>query len=205
MARCVLPHRPVRRLLVLAAVLAATTGCVVPGMGTMLEKGVAELRGGHGEARAITPLPEGPALDRFRRVRVLRVERSADAGPMPDTLPVVVESELREALTGSGFFPGDKGPTLLVRARLTTHWPATGVAQAVNGHSEILARVEFLEEGRRTPLGIYYVRGMSTAIARKSDSQLGRGLAGAVVDVVESRRTPPPDKVADRPTAAAER
>ncbi len=193
-----------RRALLLTTLLAATTGCMVPGMGTVFEKGIAELRGGHGEARAITPLPEGPTLDRYQRVRVLRVERSADAGPMPETLPGVVEGELREALTGSGLFTADKGPTLMVRARLTTHWPANGVAQAVNGHSEILARVEFLEEGRRAPLGVYYVRGMSTAIARKSDGELGRGLASAVVEVIESRRTPSPDKIA-RPNDAAER
>src|SRR5262249_10335529 len=157
--------------------------------GTVVEKSLAELRGGHGEARPITPLPEGPALDRYRRVRVQRVERSVDAGPMPETLPGVVESELRDALTAAKLFPDAEGPTLVIRARLTTHWPANGVAQAVNGHSEILARVEFLEEGKRSTLGVYYVRGMSTAIARKSDGELGRGLASAVVEVIESRRT----------------
>lgn len=193
------------RIVILALALAGLPGCIFPGIGTVLEKGVAELRGGHGEARAIRPLPDGPTLDRFRRVRVVRVERSADGGPMPETLPAVVEGELREALSVSGLFPGDRGPTLVIRARLTTHWPATGVAQAVNGHSEILARVEFLEDGRRAPLGVYYVRGMSTAIARRSDGELGRGLAAAVVEVIESRRTPSPDTVADPPSVTAER
>jgi hypothetical protein len=193
-----------RRALLLSSLVVALTGCAVPGIGTVIEKTFAELRGGHGEARPITPLPDGPSLDRFRRVRVARVERSADAGPMPDTLPDVVEGELRDALSGSGLFPGDKGPILLVRARLTTHWQAAGVAQAVNAHSEILARVEFVEEGRRTPLGVYYVRGMSTALARRSDGELGRGLASAVVEVIESRRTPP-ERPVERPGATAER
>ncbi len=186
------------RAILLAAVTAGAAGCILPGTGSVLEKGVAELRGGRGETREITPLPEGPALDRFRRARVLRVERSADAGPIPDGLPGVVESGLRSAVEETKLFLGGKGPTLLIRARLTTHWPASGFAQAISAHSEILARVEFFEEGRRAPLGVYYVRGISTAIARKSDEELSRGLASAVVEVITNHRTPDPEKVAER-------
>lgn len=176
-----------------------TTGCMVPGVGTVVEKSMNELRGGHGQAREITALPDGPVLDRYLKFRVLRVERSVDAGPMPEGLPGLIEAGLRDALSESGLFPGGKGPTLVIRTRLTTHWPANGLSQALNAHSEVLARVEFLEEGKRAPLGVYYVRGMSNAIARKSDEQLGKGLASAVVEVIESRRTPAPDKeVADR-------
>jgi hypothetical protein len=187
-----------RQAMAVVGLLIGTTGCMVPGVGTVVEKSMNELRGGHGQAREITALPDGPVLDRFLKFRVLRVERSADAGPIPEALPALVESEMRDALSESGFFPGGKGPTLVIRTRLTTHWPANGLTQALNAHSEILARVEFLEAGRRTPLGVYYVRGMSNAIARKSDEQLGRGLASAVIEVIESRRTPAPDKLADR-------
>jgi hypothetical protein len=191
-----------RRALLLAIGLAtASSGCMIPGLGTLIEKSMAELRGGHGEAREVTPLPEGPSLDRFQRIRVMRVERSSDAGPMPDTLPGVVETELRRAVDEANLFPGGKGPTLLIKTRLTTHWPAAGLSQALTAHSEILARVEFVEEGRRGPLGIYYVRGMSLAIARKSDEQLGKGLASAVLDLIESRRTLP-EKVAERPVTS---
>jgi hypothetical protein len=182
--------------------LIGTTGCMVPGVGTVVEKSMNELRGGHGQAREITALPDGPVLDRYLKVRVLRVERSVDAGPMPEGLPSLIEAGLRDALSDSGLFPGGKGPTLVIRARLTTHWPANGLSQALNAHSEVLARVEFLEEGKRTPLGVYYVRGMSNAIARKSDEQLGKGLASAVVEVIESRRTLAPEKVADRTVPA---
>jgi hypothetical protein len=174
---------------------------MIPGLGTLVEKSVAELRGGHGESREVTPLPDGPSLDRFQRIRVMRVERSTDAGPMPDTLPGVVEGELRRAVDEANLVSGGKGPTLLIRTRLTTHWPAVGLSQALAAHSEILARVEFVEEGRRAPLGVYYVRGMSLAIARKSDEQLGKGLASAVVDLIESRRTAP-EKIAEHPQGA---
>jgi hypothetical protein len=176
----------------IAVVSISATGCIFPGMGSVLEKGFAEARGGRGESKQINPLPEGPTLDRFRAFKIARVERSADAGPMPDTLLGVVETELRTALGEAKLFPGGSGPTLLVRARLTTHWPATGLAQAVNAHSEILARVEFVEDGRRGPLGIYYVRGVSNAIARKSDQDLGKGLASAVLELIETHRTPAP-------------
>jgi len=168
---------------------ASATGCIFPGAGTLLEKSLAEIRGSWGEAQEIQALPPGPILDRFRAVKVARVERSADAGPLPGTLSTVVETELRSALEGANLFPGGPGPTLLIRARLTTHWPASVLAAAP---SEIAARVEFREEGRRAPLGIYYVRGLSTALARKSDEDLGRGLASGVIEVIESRRTPPP-------------
>ena len=39
------------RMLVLAAVAATTAACLPPGAGTLFEKGVAEVRGGWGEAR----------------------------------------------------------------------------------------------------------------------------------------------------------
>jgi hypothetical protein len=42
---------------------------------------------------------------------------------------------------------------------------------------------------------------MSLAIARKSDEQLGKGLASAVVDLIESRRTAP-EKIAEHPQGA---
>ena len=193
------------RAFLLATVVTGSAGCFVPGVGTVVEKSMAELRGGRGEARGIAPLPEGPALDRFRRVRILRVERSTDAGPIPDALPAVVESELRQAIDEARFFAGEKGPLLLIRTRLTTHWPATGFTQAVSAHSEILARVEFLEDGRRGPLGVYYVRGVSTAIARKSDEALGRGLALAVVEVIGSHRTPSPDTRLAEPAGMSSR
>jgi hypothetical protein len=184
----------------LALTAASTGGCIFPGTSNVLEKGIAEMRGGRGESRQISPLPAGPVLDRFRAFKVSRVERSTDAGPMPDTLPKVVETELRNAIRESNLFPGGPGPTLLIRARLTTHWPAAGLLQAVSAHSEILARVELVEDGRRAPLGVYYVRGVSTAIARKSDENLGRGLASAVVELIESHRTAPenPDRLAER-------
>ncbi len=168
---------------------AAAGGCLPPGAGTLFEKGVAEIRGGWGEAREIQPLPPGPVFDRFRTVRVARVERSTDAGPIPTTLPTLVETELRSALRE--LFPGGPGPILVIRTRLTNHWQSSGLAMN-SSHSEVAARIEFLEEGRRAPLGVYYVRGLSAALARKSDEQLGRGLASGVVEVIESRRTPPP-------------
>lgn len=192
-------NRLLARMAGVTALAVSATGCIFPGAGTLLEKGFAEIRGGWGEAREIQALPPGPILDRFRAVKVARVERSADAGPLPGTLSTVVETELRSALKGANLFPGGPGPTLLIRARLTTHWPASVLAAAP---SEIAARVEFLEEGRRAPLGIYYVRGLSTALARKSDEDLGRGLASGVIEVIESRRTPPP---APEPLAASEK
>jgi len=70
---------------------------------------VAEVRGGWGEAREIQPLPAGPGRDRFRSVRVARVERGTDAGPMPPGLPRVVETELRNALRDAGLAPGGPG------------------------------------------------------------------------------------------------
>jgi hypothetical protein len=182
-------NRSLARWVGVAALAVSATGCIFPGAGTLLEKSYAEIRGGWGEAREIQAFPAGPILDRFRAVKVARVERSADAGPMPGALSGVVETELRSALEGANLFPGGPGPTLLIRARLTTHWPAPMLAAAP---SEIAARIEFLEEGRRAPLGIYYVRGLSTALARKSDEDLGRGLASGVIEVIASRRTPPP-------------
>jgi hypothetical protein len=181
-------------IVLIAVVSISASGCIFPGAGTLLEKGFAEARGGRGESKHISPLPEGPTLDRFRAFKIARVERSADAGPMPDALLGVVESELKTAIVESGLFPGSPGPgpTLLIRTRLTTHWPATGLSQAYNAHSEILARVEFVEDGRRGPLGIYYVRGVSNAIARKSDQDLGKGLASAVLELIGMHRTPAP-------------
>jgi hypothetical protein len=142
----------------------------------------------------VQALPPGRVLDRFRSVKVARVERSADVGPLPRTLPKVVETELGNALREARLFPGGGGPTLVVRTRLTGHWPASGFSPG-KGHSEVVARVEFLEEGRGAPLGIYFVRGISGAIARNSDENLGRGLASGVVELIGSRRTPPePEK-----------
>ena len=170
----------------------AGSGCMVPGVGTLLEKSVAEMRGPWGEVRELQPMPTGPILDRFRTVKIARVERATEAGPMPVALPSVVEGELRTALRETNLFPGGGGPTLVIRARLTTHWPLSGFETAVGGRSELVARVEFLEDGRRAPFGVYYVRGMSAAMTRKSDEALGRGLAAGVIEVIESRRTPPP-------------
>lgn len=186
---------PVRRVgravgaLALAGAL-GSAGCAIPGLADLLGKGVSEVRGGRGEVREVTPLPRGPALDRYRSVRVLPVERSEDAGPVPTSLAKVVEEELRRAIRDAKLFPGGGGPALLIRTRLTTHWPAEGFSQAISAYSEILARVEFLEDGQPSPLAVYYVRGVSTAIKRKSDQDLGRGLASGVVDVLEDHRTP---------------
>jgi hypothetical protein len=164
-----------------------------PGVGTLLEKSMAEMRGAWGEAREIQPMPLGPVLDRFRTVKVARVERTPDAGPMPIALPRVVEGELRSALRETNLFPGGPGPTLVIRARLTGHWTASGFETAMSGgRNEVVARVEFVEDGRRAPMGIYYIRGISAALARKSDEALGRGLAAGVIEVIGSRRTPPP-------------
>ncbi len=182
--------RSLARTLILAAVGASVTACLPPGVGTLLEKGLVEVRGGWGEAREVQAFPPGPVLDRFRSVKVARVERSVDAGPLPKTLPKVVETELGNALREANLFPGGKGPTLVVRARLTGHWPASGFSPT-SGHSEVVARVEFLEEGRGAPLGVYYVRGISGAVARNSDENLSRGLASGVVELIGSRRTPP--------------
>ena len=190
--------RPVfGRMLVLAAVAATTAACLPPGAGTLFEKGVAEVRGGWGEARESRPFPPGPVMDRFRSVKVARVERSADAGPMPAELVKVVETELRNALRDANLFAGGVGPTLVIRARLTNHWRNSGFSTATGGPSEVVSRIEFLEEGRPAPLGVYYVRGISNALARNSDENLGRGLAEGVIEVIESRRTPPP--AADSP------
>jgi hypothetical protein len=175
--------------LLLAAV--AVGGCIPPGLGTILEKGVAEYRGGRGEVKEISPFTRGPVLDRFRAFRVLSVERSPHSGPIPPTLPKVIESQLRNALREANLPTRGRPPGLLIRTRVTTHWRAEGVSQAVSAHSEILARVEFLEEGAEALLAAYYVRGVSTAIARKSDEDLGRGLAEGVVDVILNHRTPP--------------
>src|SRR5262245_56775167 len=106
-------------------------GCVPAGLGTLLEKSMAEVRGPWGEARELQPMPLGPVLDRFRKVKVARVERAADAGPMPIALPRVVEGELRSALGDTNLFPGGAGPTLVIRTRLTGHWTASGVETAV--------------------------------------------------------------------------
>jgi len=176
----------------LVALAVAGVGCMPPGVGTLLEKSMAEMRGPWGEVRELQPMPLGPVLDRFRTVKVARVERATEAGPMPIALPNVVEGELRTALRETNLFPGGAGPTLVIRARLTTHWPASGFETAVGGRSELVARIEFLEDGRRAPFGIYYVRGVSAALTRKSDEALGRGLAAGVIEVIESRRTPPP-------------
>jgi hypothetical protein len=178
------------RMLVLAAVAATTAACLPPGAGTLFEKGVAEVRGGWGEARESRPFPPGPVMDRFRSVKVARVDRSPDAGPMPADLPKIVETELRNALRDANLFAGGAGPTLVIRARLTNHWRNSGFSTATGGPSEVVARIEFLEEGRSAPLGVYYVRGISTALARNSDENLGRGLAEGVIEVIESRRTP---------------
>jgi hypothetical protein len=168
-------------------------GCVVPGVGTLLEKSVIEMRGPWGEARELQPMPLAPVLDRFRKVKVARVERATEAGPMPIALPNVVEGELRTALRETNLFPGGAGPTLVIRTRLTAHWTASGLETAVGGgRSEVVARVEFAEDGRRMPIGIYYIRGISAALTRKSDEALGRGLAAGVIEVIESRRTPSP-------------
>jgi hypothetical protein len=168
-------------------------GCV-PGVGTLLEKSMVEMRGPWGEARELRPMPLGPVLDRFRTVKIARVERAAEAGPMPIALPQVVEGELRNALRETNLFPGGTGPTLVIRTRLTAHWTASGFETAVTGgRSEVVARVEFAEDGRRAPIGIYYIRGVSAAVTRKSDEALGRGLAAGVIEVIESRRTPPPE------------
>jgi hypothetical protein len=183
-------HRILARALVLAAVTAGASACLPPGVATLIEKGLVEARGGWGEAREVQGLPPGRVLDRFRSVKVARVERSADVGPLPKALPKVVETELGNALREAKLFPGDGGPTLVVRTRLTGHWPAAGFSPG-SGHSEVVARVEFLEEGRGAPLGIYFVRGISGAIARNSDENLGRGLASGVVELIGSRRTPP--------------
>jgi hypothetical protein len=175
------------------AVVAATAGaCLPPGAATLLEKSAAEIRGGWGEVREVRPLPGGPVLDRFRSARVARVEHSPDAGPIPTTLSGVVEAELRRALEAAGLGNGGARPTLVIRARVTGHWRASGFSHAGGTPSEVVARVEFFEEGRRAPLGVYYVRGLSTALARTSDEQLGRGLAEGVVELIESHRTPPP-------------
>ena len=187
--------RILARALVLTAVAAGASACLPPGVGTLIEKGFVEVRGGWGEARQVQPLPPGPVLDRFRSVKVARVERSADVGPLPTALPKLVETELGNAIREAKLFPGGGGPTLVVRARLTGHWPAANSFSPGSAHSELVARVEFLEEGRGAPLGIYFVRGVSSAIARNSDENLGRGLASGVVELIGSRRTPPePEK-----------
>ena len=188
------------RVLSLAAVAASLAGCLPPGAGTIVERGMAEVRGGWGEAREARAFPPGPVMDRFRSVKVSRVERSADASPMPPTLPKVVETELRTRLTDPGLFAGGAGPILVIRARLTAHWRPSGLASATGAPSEVLARVEFFEEGRGAPLGVYYVRGVSGALARNSDEDLGRGLASGIVDLIESRR-PPPKEPAPAPLA----
>jgi hypothetical protein len=167
-------RRVLARILVLAAVAAGASASFPPGVGTLLEKGLVEMRGGWGEAREVQALPPGRVLDRFRSVKVARVERSVDVGPVPNSLPKVVETELGNALREANLFPGGGGPTLVVRTRLTGHWPAAGFSPT-KGHSEVVARVEFVEEGRGAPLGIYFVRGISGAIARNSDENLGRG------------------------------
>ncbi|MGH7263937.1 MAG: hypothetical protein ACREMB_03650 [Candidatus Rokuibacteriota bacterium] len=180
-----------RALVALLIPAAALGGCIPPGLGTILEKGVAEYRGGRGEVKEINPFTRGPVLDRFRAFKVLSVERSPDSGPIPTTLPKVIETQLRNALREAKLPTRGRPPGLLIRTRVTTHWRAEGVSQAVSAHSEILARVEFLEEGAEALLAAYYVRGVSTAIARKSDDDLGRGLAEGVVDVILSHRTLP--------------
>lgn len=179
-----------RFVLVVVPIAVALGGCFPPGLGTILEKSVAEYRGGRGEVREISPLPSGPVLDRFQSFKVLPVQRSADAGPIPNTLPKVVETQIRSALREAQLPNGRGTPALLIRTRVTTHWRAEGMSQAMSAHSEVLARVEFLEEGATaSPLAVYYVRGVSTAIARKTDEDLGRGLAAGVLEVIESHRT----------------
>jgi hypothetical protein len=197
----------VRRALALAIPLAlATAGCLPPGVGTLLEKGVAEVRGGRGEAREINPLPAAPALDRFRTFRVLPVERSPDAGPIPRDLPKIIETQLRTVLRDAQLPTGRGTPSLLIRTRLTTHWQADGALQAMSAHSEVLARVEFLEDGVEGPaMGVYYVRGVSTALARRTNEHLGRGLAEGVVELIMSRRSPPRSTAALPARATEER
>lgn len=167
-----------------------TGGCLPPGAGTVIEKGVAEARGGRGELQEVRPLPPGQVLDRFRSVRVLAVERSPDGGPIPSTLPRVLEAVLVNGIRESNLFPGVGAPTLVLRVRLTTYWKAEGASQAISAYSEILALVEFLEEGRQAPLGVYYVRGFSTAIKRKSDEDLSMGLTSGVVEIIKKHHSP---------------
>ena len=122
-----------RGLLVPELLLAAATvigGCLPPGVGTAIEKSVAEARGGRGEFQEVSSLPPGQVLDRFRSVRVLPVERSPDSGPIPSTLPEVLETVLVHGIRESNLFPGVDGPTLVIRVRITTHWPADGASQA---------------------------------------------------------------------------
>jgi hypothetical protein len=187
-----LRRRVAAPLLLTAAVFVG--GCLPPGAGTAIERGVAEARGGRGELQEVSPLPPGQILDRYRSVRVLPVERSPDGGPIPGTLLKVLEAVLVNGIRQSSLFPGSGTPTLVLRVRLTTYWPADGISQALSAYSEILALVEFLEERRRAPLGVYYARGFSTAIKRKAEEDLSIGLTSAVLEVMQKHHAPPPDK-----------
>ncbi|HXJ84944.1 MAG TPA: hypothetical protein VMS64_40405 [Candidatus Methylomirabilis sp.] len=166
-----------------------TAACVPPGVTTVVEKGVSEARGGRGDLQEVTPLPAGNVLDRFRSVRVLPVQSSPDSGPIPNTLPGVLETTLVNGIREAQLFPGRGTPTLFVRVRVTTYWQDEGLLQVLRAYSEILARVEFLEERRPTPLGAYYVRGFSTAIKRKSDADLSAGLTSSVVEIIKQHRS----------------
>ena len=180
-------------LLRLLPVLAMVTGgCIPPGVTTVAEKGVAEARGGRGELQEVRTLPPGQALNRFRSVRVLPVETSPDSGPIPSTLPALVETTLVNGIRETNLFPGKGPPTLVLRIRLTTYWQDSGVLQVLRAYSEILALVEFLEDRRPAPVGVYYVRGFSTAIKRKSDEDLSVGLTSGVVEIIKKHKSPPP-------------
>src|SRR5262245_1580704 len=135
-AECLAGLCLVLRLAVLAMV---SGGCIPPGVTTVAEKGVNEVRGGRGELQEVRPLPPGQALNRFRSVRVLPVETSPDSGPIPTTLPALVETTLVNGIRDTSLFPGKGLPTLVLRVRLTTYWQDSGVFQVLRAYSEILA------------------------------------------------------------------
>jgi hypothetical protein len=171
-----------------AAVLVGTGGCW-----TLIGKGVSEARGGRPDKQEVKPLPAGPSLQRFGSADI-QVERSADAGLMPPTLPPLVARTIKAKLDEAKAFPyGKPGGRLIIKVRLTTHWPEGGVTQVISAFSEILGVVEFHDGSLpgSAPMATYYVRGFSTAIARKADEDLASGFADGVVEIVTSHMPQP--------------
>lgn len=172
-------------LLMSIAVCLGCTGCLDL-IGDVAGGVFSETQGGQGGARPVRAIPGTQTLTKYNSVEVEPVVRSEDGGPIPPGLNDMVRSRLTTALKAPGLFAEGTGPKLVVRVRMTAHWPANGALdKALGGFSEILGKVEFLDEAGGEPLGIYLVRGYSDARFRMEDHHLVDGFAAGVVEIVE--------------------
>jgi hypothetical protein len=176
------------------AVLALTALTLLAAAGsggcfTLLGKGISEARGGRGEQQPIRALPPGKWLDRYAGVELDPVLPADTAGPIPPTLPGTVRDALVRELVSERLFAGGPGPRVILRVRLTAHWPDSGLAQVIDAYSLMLGVVELIEPGQSQPFASYHVKGLSTAIARKDDSHLADGFASEVVSILKEHKS----------------